>query len=229
MSVTLYDKALINKIKKWTDGTLVEVYESEELSKLEQLLADKNNDKPLKLPFIVLRHSPRGYSLVDISKRPTSYDGMRLNLYQEDGERAAQLNKIQINIQYQLDVYAKYYEEADAYMREIVFNLINYPKVNVTVPYDNVNLTQSSAISIGSQVTDNSSIPERLISGQFTRLSIQFSIPDAQLFDTRVKEFVTIEAGTEVVQSSDGSFSGPGDLIIVSKPDDVVIEHLRYN
>ena len=117
-------------------------------------------------------------------KQPKSYDGLRVAYNNDVG---AKLNAIQISIPYQIDVYARYQEEADEYIRNIVFNIINYPNVKVNIPYHDMNLLHDSTIHIASDIEDNSSIPERLISDQFKRYTIDLIIDNAYLFDVRIK------------------------------------------
>ena len=62
-------------------------------------------------------------------------------------------------------MYTRYLYEADAYIRDLVFNLINHPVVNVTIPYKSINKVHSAKITLASDITDNSDIPERLIKG----------------------------------------------------------------
>ena len=92
------------------------------------------------------------------------------------------LNAIPMELSYQLDIYCKYFNEADEYLRNFLFNLINYPKISIEIPYNNTKIIHNSTIRVESPVTDTSDIPERLISGQFTRLSISIKIDDAYMF-----------------------------------------------
>ena len=123
---------------------------------------------------------------------------------------ALQLNAIPIQLDYQLNVYARKYQEADAYMRELIFNLINYPKLEITIPYHGSNIIHQSSIEVLPNVEDNSSIPERMVVGQFTRLTISFSIQDAYLWDTRLKTFLSMD----------------GELLIVSSDTEITSEEL---
>jgi chorismate synthase len=55
--------------------------------------------------------------------------------------------------------------------------------------------THISNIRLTTEVEDNSDIPERLISGQFTRLTIGIDIDDAYLFDVRIRDNLSIVEG----------------------------------
>ena len=54
---------------------------------------------------------------------------------------------------------------------------------------------QGDHIRISSDVEDNSDIPERLITTQFKRYTIEIVIDDAYLFDVKVKDNLTIVEG----------------------------------
>ena len=48
------------------------------------------------------------------------------------------------------------------------------------------------------EVEDASDIPERLISGQFTRMTIQFVVDDAYLFDIKISKTKRIDDSPSV-------------------------------
>lgn len=196
MSVKLYDDALLDKLRNWTLDTAILITGVNESSRLFSAIADSTNDKPIELPLIALSR-PGGFVIEDKYKQPKSYNGLKV-AYNND--RGAKLNAIKISIPYQLDIYARYQEEADEYIRNIVFNIINYPVVKIEIPYYELGLTHVSNIRIASDVEDNSDVPERLVTGQFKRYTLGLVIDDAYLFDVRVKDNVRIvEATTEVI------------------------------
>ena len=45
---------------------------------------------------------------------------------------------------------------------------------------------------------NNSDIPERLVSGQFTRMTMRIDIDDAYLFDVRYRDVYSIEVSSEL-------------------------------
>ena len=191
MAVRFYDEALVAKLKKWTQDTDVTLLGVNETKRRFEVLADKNNDQPIKLPLITLSRNG-GYTILSKNKKPLSYDG---NTFVRSNEKSALLNGIPISIQYQIDIYTRYLEEADEYARNIVFNIVNYPKLNIEIPYEDLGLTHDANIMLSSDVDDNSEIPERLIPGQFTRLTIGIVIDDAYLFDVHVKKNLSIVEG----------------------------------
>ena len=191
MAVRFYDEALVAKLKKWTQDTDVTLLGVNETKRRFEVLADKNNDQPIKLPLITLSRNG-GYTILSKNKKSLSYDG---NTFVRSNERSALLNGIPISIEYQIDIYTRYLEEADEYARNIVFNIVNYPKLNIEIPYEDLGLTHDANIMLNSDVDDNSDIPERLIPGQFTRLTIGIVIDDAYLFDVHVKKNLSIVEG----------------------------------
>lgn len=191
MSIKLYDDALLKKLQNWTLDTAVTLTGVNESTQLFMTIADTTNDKPIKLPLIALSR-PGGFIIEDKYKQPKSYEGVTIG---KTRERSAKLNAIKISIPYQLDVYARYQEEADEYIRNIVFNIINYPNVTVEIPYHDLGLKHDSNIRLASDVEDNSDVPERLITSQFKRYTIGLVIDDAYLFDVRVKDNLRLVEG----------------------------------
>lgn len=200
MAVRFYDEALLNKFKKWTAGTEMVITGVNETRKLFEILADKGNDNPIKLPIITISR-PGGFTIQQKNKEKLSYAGLPM---MDTGTGAALLNAIPITIDYQLDIYTRYLEEADEYVRNIVFNIVNYPKLTISIPYEGADLVHDAHIRIQSEVEDNSDIPERLVSGQFVRMTIGLNIDDAYLFDVRLKDNMSI---VEVSTQSDGYIS----------------------
>lgn len=191
MSIKLYDDALLSKLKNWTLDTSIFLTGVNESTRLFSSIADKSNDKPIQLPLIALTR-PGGFTIEEKLKQPKSHNGTLIS-YNE--ERGARLNAIKISIPYQLDVYARYQEEADEYIRNIVFNIINYPLVRIEIPYHDLGIFHDSNIRISSDVEDNSDVPERLITGQFKRYTLSIVIDDAYLFDVRIKDNLRIVEG----------------------------------
>lgn len=189
MSVGLYDKAFLDKLTNWTKDTEVTVFGPQETAQVFRTIADQTNDKPIQLPLIVLRRMG-GFTVLNTGKRPLSFDGATLDA---NYNVASQLNGIPISVSYQLDVYTRYFNEADEYARNLVFNIINYPKLDINIPYNNENYIHHSNIRLQGEVEDNSDIPERLIPGQFTRISMKIDVDDAYLFDIRYRDVYSIE------------------------------------
>lgn len=101
------------------------------------------------------------------------------------------IRAIPISISYQLDIYARYAKEADLLMRNLVFNVINYPAFTISIP--KANLAHTARLVLGDTISDNSDIPERFIEGNMTRLTASLTIDNARLWDTRQLRNAEIE------------------------------------
>lgn len=197
MAVRFYDDALLQKLNKWAANSPLTITGVNETRRLFEVVSDMNNDRPIQLPLIALSRNA-GYSISNKYKQPLSYNA---NTLTQTAERGTKLNAIPIRIPYQIDIYTRYLEEADEYARNIIFNIINYPKLNVEIPYMDCKYTHDANIRLTSDLDDNSDIPERLIPGQFTRLTLGIDIDDAYLFDVRVKDNLSIVEGhVQIVQ-----------------------------
>ena len=108
--------------------------------------------------------------------------------------KSMQLNAIPVTVHYQLDLYTRYFEEADDYSRNLIFNLVNSPKIEFELPYQDKKWLVDSYISLQPTVTDNSNISERFLPGQFTRLTFNIDLNDAYLFDLRLRNNWSIDA-----------------------------------
>ena len=182
MSLELYDRALVAKINNWTYKTDIHVYGPDETRQLIEMIADTTGDKPLTLPIISISRSS-GYEILNMNKRVLTYDGL---MTESNMKHSISLNAIPINILYQVDVWTRFQKEADEYMRNLIFNIINYPTLQIDIPYNKANLVHNSSIRLVSSVVDSSS-SSKLVPHQFTKLSIGISIDDAYLWDARVR------------------------------------------
>ncbi len=212
MAVRFYDDALLAKFKKWTSDTQVQLTGVNETKRLFEVVADKTNDSTIKLPLIALSRNG-GYTIQEKYKQPRSYNGSKMIVTTDTGVK---LNAIPIGISYQIDIYTRYLAEADEYARNIVFNIINYPKLTIEIPYEDTGLQHDANIRLTTDVEDNSDIPERLVPGQFTRFTIGIDIDDAYLFDVRIKDNISlVEVSTGIGTSIDNN----GQLHVISDVD----------
>ena len=199
MSVELYDKAFVDKLRKWTKDTDVSVLTPSETRQMMAIIADKTNDSPIKLPLISLKR-PGGFTVLQTGSRPLNKVGMKLFANKDMGKR---LRAIPISIPYQIDIYTRYQDEADEFTRNIVYNIINSPRLDVVIPYQDENYVHNSNIFMSGEVENTSDIPERLVSGQFTRMSIQIIVDDAYLFDVQHTQTKKVCPGCVTVEVAD--------------------------
>ena len=193
MAIRYYDRSLTNKIKNWIKDPEVEVLSPSDSTRLFQMKADQDGDKKLKLPLIALSRDD-SVEIISTAKKALTYDGGHLDA---TPEKSALLNAIPIKLSYQLDIYTKYFAEADEYARNFIFNFINYPKLSIEIPYNGAKVMHDSTVMLESTVSDSSDIPERLIAGQFTRLTLRLTIDDAWLFSVPFMDNWKVQEGFE--------------------------------
>ena len=189
MSIKLYDEALVEKIKKWVKDPNLNILKPDESTRLLQMRADIGEDKPIGLPLIALSRN-KEIKILNTQKQPKTFSGYIL---QASKKTTMTINVIPIELSYQLDIYTRKMEEADEYIRNFVFNFINYPKVKIGLPYNNVWVEHESNLWIEDSIMDNSDIQEHLFADQFYRFSIRLYVDDAYLFSIPSKETPTIE------------------------------------
>lgn len=202
MSLTLYDKAITEKFKRLILDSEMVVLSPDETRNLFAWKADRTNDKPLQLPLIAIDRD-REVNIVLSGNRAMTRSGKVFN--SKDG-MSDHLNAVPIRINYTLNIYTRKLEEADEYMRSFIFSLINYPKVSISIPYNGSSLKYKSYITVQDSFSDNSDIPERLISGQFSRMTLRFSLNDAYLFsynNRKVPQIVGIKIVTALGSPED--------------------------
>ena len=199
MSITAYDEAVVNKIKRWVKDERVTILSPEQTRNLFEVVVDTTNDKPIQLPLICIRRG-REIDIVNVQKTPLTSNGGLIEYKttqnpdtKEVMSKGIYLQSVQISIPYQLDIYTRYQSEANEYIRNFVYNLINYPKVTIEIPYNDINLTHDSNITLQSSIADNSDIPEVMFHGQFSRFTLSFFIEDAHLFSAPIKDGAFIE------------------------------------
>lgn len=208
MSIKLYDDALVAKIQSWLpENTNIHVLKPEDTTRLLQIKADEKNDKPLSLPIISVSRDTT-FTLKVNTGRSLSRDGYKVSAIKEgaqtpDNPKVMQLNAIPIELNYQIDIYTYFFKEADAYLREIIFNLINSPKMEIEIPYNNAHIKQVCNLRVSPTITDNSDIQQN-IQGQFTRFTIQLRIDDAYLYSVPINTAAKIEdVGFYVVDTNE--------------------------
>ena len=202
MSLTLYDKAITEKFKRLILDSEMVVLSPDETRNLFAWKADRANDKPLQLPLIAIDRD-REVGITISGNRAMTRSGKVFN--SKDG-MSDHLNAVPIRINYTLNIYTRKLEEADEYMRSFIFSLINYPKVSISIPYNGSSLKYKSYITVQDSFSDNSDIPERLISGQFSRMTLRFSLNDAYLFsynNRKVPQVVGIKIVTALGSPED--------------------------
>ena len=194
MSVSYYDIAFLNKLKAWIKDEKLTITGPDETARLFKYKADIGNDAPIPLPLIALTRG-RDIDIDVANKRPLTFDGLGMR---GNNKSIQLLNGVPIVLRYQIDIYTRYEEECNEYVRNFVFNLINYNTLDITIPYNDLNFNHRSKITLNSPISNTSDIPERLIPGEFTRYTLSVTIDDAYLFSAPIKNTIAIEVETKL-------------------------------
>lgn len=190
MAISYYDEALYNKIQSWIKDPDMRILKTDETLESFRIRADKGEDKPLKLPFIDINRD-KSFEVLRLGRTPLSCSGRVV----ASGDKVLiPLNAIPVSLSYQIDIYTRNYKEGDVYLRELLFNLINHPRLTVEIPYNKIKFLHNAYVRVLADVEDNSDIPERLFKSQFTRWTIQLTIDDAYLFGAPTVEIPQIES-----------------------------------
>jgi hypothetical protein len=198
MAISYYDDAITAKIKGWlADNSSLRVLNPDETNRVIALHADDSNDQPLKLPMLTISRN-KELEITTAIKQNKSFDGL---VVQKDTTNAGSvhMNVIPVKTLYQLDIYTKSQNEADEYVRQFLFKLINNPQIIVEIPYNNYIIKHTANLRVLNSVSDTSDIPTRLFSGQFYRWTIQLELQDGFLFSIPYKKnwrFVGVEFAT---------------------------------
>ena len=202
MAISYYDDAVTAKIKGWlADGSNLRVLNPDETKRVIELHAEDSGDKPLQLPLLTISRS-KELEITNTIKQNKSFEGI---VIQKDAvnARTAHMNVIPVKTLYQLDIYTKKQIEADEYVRQFIFKLINNPQIIVEIPYNSANtdctIRHTANLRVLNSVSDTSDIPSHLFPGQFYRWTIQLELQDGFLFSIPYKKnwrFVGVELAT---------------------------------
>ena len=132
MSLTLYDKAVTEKIKAWILDPNMIVLSPDETTRMFEWKADISEDKPMQLPFITIQRN-RDITIRDTGNKAMTRAGKVFNNQKGISDH---LNAVPISISYVINIYTKFLEQADEYVRNFVFNFINYPGIVIKITYN---------------------------------------------------------------------------------------------
>ena len=187
MAISYYDEAVTQKIKGWlADSSKLRVLSPDDSNRLIQLAAEDSNDKPLKLPLIVVSRN-KDIELLSAIKQNRSFDGLTIGKDSEKME-TVHLNVIPVKTTYQLDIYTKTRLEADEYVRQYLFKLINNPQIIIEIPYNGYFVKHTANLRVLDTISDTSDISVHLFPGQFYKWTIQLELQDGFLFSIPQKQ-----------------------------------------
>jgi hypothetical protein len=193
MAISYYDEAITQKIQNWLPTTTkLRVLSPDESTRLISLAAEDSLDQPLTLPLIALSRN-KDIELLSAIKQNKSFDGL---VIQSDAQTktTVHLNVIPIKTTYQLDIYTKTQMEADEYIRQFLFKLINNPQIIVEILYNGKIVKHTANLRVLNTISDTSDISVHLFSGQFYKWTIQLELQDGFLFSIPQKEGKVIES-----------------------------------
>lgn len=187
VAINYYDEAITQKIKGWlADTSKLRVLSPDESSRLIQLEAEDSGDKALRLPLIAISRN-KDIEIESAIKQNKSFDGLIIG---KDHETATtvHLNVIPIKTTYQLDIYTKKRIEADEYVRQYLFKLINNPQIIIEIPYNGYLVRHTANLRVLNTVSDTSDISNHVFAGQFYKWTIQIELQDGFLFSIPQKQ-----------------------------------------
>lgn len=187
MAINYYDEAITQKIKSWlADSSKLRVLSPDESSRLIQLNAEESEDKALKLPLLAISRN-KDIEIESAIKQNRSFDGLVIKDDKQTGE-VVHMNVIPIKTTYQLDIYTKKRIEADEYVRQYLFKLINNPQIIIDIPYNGYLVRHTANLRVLSTVSDTSDISTHIFAGQFYKWTIQLELQDGFLFSIPQKQ-----------------------------------------
>ena len=195
MAISYYDDAVTTKIKGWlADNSTLRVLTPDETNRVVELQAEDSGDKPLKLPLLTISRN-KELEITNTIKQNKSFDGLVV-LNDTANATTVHMNVIPVKTLYQLDIYTKRQLDADEYVRQFLFKLINNPQIIVEIPYNNYIIKHTANLRVLNSVSDTSDIPTHIFPGQFYRWTIQLELQDGFLFSIPYKKnwrFVGVE------------------------------------
>ena len=186
MAISYYDEAITQKIKGWlADSSKLRVLSPDESNRLIQLQAEDSNDDPLKLPLIAISRN-KDIEIESAIKQNKSFDGLIIG--KSAVGTTVHLNVIPVKTTYQIDIYTKKRIEADEYVRQYLFKLINNPQIIIEIPYSNYIVKHTANLRVLNTISDTSDIPNHIFPGQFYKWTIQLELHDGFLFSIPQKQ-----------------------------------------
>lgn len=187
MAISYYDEAVTQKIKGWlADSSKLRVLSPDESSRLIQLNAEDTDDKAFTLPMIAISRN-KDIEITSAIKQNMSFDGLIIDKDVTKAE-TVHMNVIPIKTTYQIDIYTKKRIEADEYVRQYLFKLINNPQIIVEIPYNNRIVRHTANLRVLDTVSDTSDISTHIFPGQFYKWTIQLELQDGFLFSVPQKQ-----------------------------------------
>lgn len=139
----------------------------------------------MTLPLIAVSRN-KDIEIESAIKQNKSFEGFIVNS-DHNAATTVHMNVIPIKTTYQLDIYTKKRIEADEYVRQYLFKLINNPQIVIEIPYNNQVIKHVANLRVLGTISDTSDIPTHVFSGQFYKWTIQLELQDGFLFSVPQK------------------------------------------
>lgn len=208
MAIDYYDEAITQKIKGWlADSSKMRVFSPDDTNRFIQALAEDSGDKPVKLPVIMLSRN-KDIEIESAIKQNKSFDGLVIKTDTQQNT-SVHMNVIPIKTTYQLDIYTKKRIEADEYVRQYLFKLINNPQIIINIPYNNYVIKHTANLRVLNTISDTSDISTHLFPGQFYKWTIQLELQDGFLFSLPNRKNWTFGGASSEI--TDGKIEDPTD------------------
>lgn len=185
MSVYLYDNAVVNKLRYWAGDNNITISAPDNLFIYR---ADVSKEDRIKFPMLSLTRGP--ITILKTGKTPLSREGIKQSA---NVDKVSMLGGVPIRISYQLDVWTRRRKENDDLWRELILKIINNPKLEIEIPYNNSQLSHIFNLRLNADVEDNSDVAEHLERGEFFRTTLDIYVDDAYLFNYKAKDTLTLE------------------------------------
>lgn len=185
MCVYLYDDALVKKIRYWSGDSKISISPPENLFVYR---GDVSNKDKITFPLISITRG--NITILNTNKSPLSREGLKRSA---NIDKITMLGGVPIRIPYQLDIYTRQRRENDDLMRELILKIINNPKLDIEIPYNNANLTHVFNLRLNNDIEDNSDVAEHLEKGEFFRTTLDLYIDDAYLFNFKAKDTISLD------------------------------------
>lgn len=190
MSMYLYDKSIVSRLRKITGDDRVHIIPPEDsISFFAQFDKDK-----VQFPAVVL--SRRSVNLQDYQNQVVKLKGHTVRL--DDDNIVVKAKMINLRIDWDLDIFAVDRYSCDEIVRELVFYFITYPRFEVEVPYS-LNIDQNFDVFLSNEIQDNSDLIEFPNRGEYFRETISLYTENAHFFSAQRQYPVFVKYEHELV------------------------------
>jgi len=191
MSFSLYDKAIVEKLREITKDNRIFIHPTENV--FSNIAAvDKDN---IQLPMISIMRT--GVNILDNVPFALMKTGTLAKLNRED-KYFTRVQAIPIQINYMLDVWTKERLSNDNIVRELLFYFYTHPTLQVDIPYT-LNFKHDFNIFVSSNIDDNSDVTSHGTRGEYFRQTLNLYTNDAYLWKASRSNIMDIVLDFEVV------------------------------